>query len=131
MIIAVGLLSGCDSDLDKLSVSDVEGAWISEHEFGSEQLEINRDGTYTLIFKGRDGKISRNTNTWMIDDFGNDEPYLSFDNFAFGRPGYGTCLMEKAPCDGNNVWPVQVTKTFSGKLILTVDPDLYYQYLKQ
>lgn len=139
LVLSVAILGGCDTELDNVDISDVEGLWISEHKFGTERLALKADGTYELTFVRADGAIFTNNNTWEIDDFGRLEPFVSFDNFAFGKsrhPAFSKiipagCEIEDAPCDGNSVWPVHVTRTLSGELLLVVNSDTGYEYVKQ
>jgi hypothetical protein len=101
----------------------VVGRYQANHAKGVDYIDLRPDGTYLYYYKGEDGKILTNTNTWKFERV-NGKPTITFSKFVFGLPGYGS----QKP----GFWVVEVQRSFvAGNLRLCIDPDLGYYYLKK
>lgn len=105
---------------EKIVRGMIIGIYVANHGQANDTLEIKSDGSYVLNYKPPHGKNILNKGDWIFN-YRNGEPRLSFDNFIFGIPGYGSAT--------KSTWDVEVESSRK-KIKLCIDPDLGYFYEK-
>jgi hypothetical protein len=121
-LIVLGIVwsgAACSRRTDRPAVC---GRYVANHGKGLDALDLKSDGTYIYNCHLNDGSTFHNTGVWKFY-YDGKEPRVTFDQFAFCLPGYGGRRL--------GYWDVEVERSWTGRLRLTLDPDLNYYYERQ
>jgi hypothetical protein len=108
-------LFGCSKKVER---SQVLGVYKVDHQSGIETIELRSNGTYSQIFKRKDGTEATVTDTWDFEPY-NGEPKVALHNFSAHFP--------QSPEKGADVSLLGVEKDWGRvRLYLSYDRDDYY-----
>jgi hypothetical protein len=108
-------LFGCSKKVER---SQVLGEYEVEHQNGVETIELRSNGTYTQIFKRKDGTEATVTDTWDFEPY-NGEPKVALHNFS--------AHFSQSPEKGADVTLLGIEKDWGRiRLYLSYDRDDYY-----
>lgn len=117
LILAINFI-GCSRKVDRAAVV---GEFLANHSKGLDAVDLEQDGTYVYTCHLKDQKEWTHTDHWNFY-YQEGHPRITFDNFIF-------CVPEYAKHPG--YWDVEVERSATGKLELSLDPDLNYYFVKK
>jgi len=102
----------------KVERSQVLGDYEAKHQNGVETIELRSNGTYTQLFKRKDGTEAKVTDTWDFEPY-NGEPKVALHNFSAHFP--------QSPEKGADVTLLGIEKDWGRvRLYLSYDRNDYY-----
>jgi len=126
VVLAVSIVSGCAKKIDR---SMLVGIYVANHGNAIETLELKSDGTYIYNYRSSDGTAMTNSNRWEFA-YEEGEPRITFDEFIFGLPGYGTKVPVSWDVGVERRWNFLNHGYLNNCIRICTNPDLNYYYEK-
>jgi hypothetical protein len=104
-----------------VTLDDIVGVYVADHEKGLDILKINPDGTYEHFYTEKNRKSHVNRNKWSFEIVDNIASGITFTDFHFYFRGRKT----------GGYWYTEVDYDIFGKARFCLDPDLYHYYVKE
>lgn len=123
LVVEMAFGSACWTMPRHASASEVTGTYVVQHNFGTEELEIRSDGTYTQRLKEESGRVTTNDGHWQLHPgirirFQAGSELRLGGAIAFSDP-FGRLSKDLTPHD----WDLMVG-TVWGRRVLEFNPDL-------